>query len=130
MRTILAFSIDQAEILSIKNPDAVVVFYDVPVLWRAGHHRRLTPTQFRFVFSILARRGGVAVKEDIFEDLYGDREDGGPEAQTKMMDVLLCKCRQFVAPLGIVFRTEHGRGICAELIPILTPETTASRSVE
>ncbi|TCT42762.1 transcriptional regulator [Martelella mediterranea] len=66
----------------------------------------LTPTELK-LWAMLKRRGRVD-RQAIYTVIYGDRADGGPKPKT--IDVLMCKLRHKVQPLGYQVESSYGHG--------------------
>ncbi len=73
---------------------------EFPVEWR------LSPTEAA-IFQALIRRERLR-RESLWDLLYGDRQDGGPEP--KILDVLIFNLRRKVSKLGVTILTIHGFG--------------------
>lgn len=72
----------------------------LPIEWR------LTRSEARLFGALLSKE--VATKGAVMLALYGDRPDGG--ADTKIVDVFVCKLRRKLKPFGIAIHTEWGVG--------------------
>jgi len=66
----------------------------------------LTGAEMRIFGVLLARE--MATKDALMAALY--RDLGKDEAQVKIVDVLVCKMRKKLVPLGIVIETIWGQG--------------------
>jgi DNA-binding response OmpR family regulator len=65
------------------------------------HHRKA-----RLVNFLLINQGRLCTKAEIFDHMYGDDPDGGPEYGNDIIDVLVCRLRKKGWPI----ETEWGRG--------------------
>lgn len=110
LQVILALNAHHAHRLAGLHPDALVVDYDRRTLLRDGTAVRFEPTKFQILFSIARHLGGIRSKTDLFDELWGYREDGGPDSQEKVVDVHLCKIRKVLPALGIGIETVWGQG--------------------
>ena len=43
---------------------------------------------------LAANRGRITTRADLFDVIYGNEEDGGPESGEKLIDIWVCKVRQ------------------------------------
>lgn len=64
-----------------------------------GKTLRLRPIQFRLVCALIL--GGPMRKETLFEHLYEDREDGGPDGWTRLIDVMLQHIKPKLCSIGL-----------------------------
>jgi DNA-binding response OmpR family regulator len=65
------------------------------------HHRKAKLVNF-----LLINQGRLCTKDEIFDYMYGDDPDGGPEYGPHIVDVLVCRLRKKGWPI----ETEWGRG--------------------
>lgn len=69
---------------------------------------RLPPTQMRLLMAFAACPGRLLVARDLIEAVWFDDPHGGPDAFASVISVMLHRCRYALAPLGLVFATNHG----------------------
>ena len=79
------------------------------------HEWKLTKTE-RAIFVMLVRRE-IVQKTAIFDELYAERSDGGPE--TDVINVFVSKLRRKVQPHGVEILSSYGVGF------YLAPEVRA-----
>jgi DNA-binding response OmpR family regulator len=80
-----------------------------------GRGVQLTRLQF-WIISLLASHGGIVSNREIFEMLYGEDEDGGPENWTAVVAEFIRRVRVKLAVLPrITIRNAHGRGYWLEV---------------
>lgn len=99
----------------LENPELQQLRYRIIVLEDAlGMNAKNVPVDYGLtaleasIFGMLDKQRGRALSRDrIFWALYGDQND--PPA-TKIIDVVICRIRQKLAPFGLVIRTHWGVG--------------------
>lgn len=67
-----------------------------------------TPTLFRVVLLLAAAPYRID-KEQMMDQLYGEREDGGADS-TAICSVYICLTRRKLSPLGLSIKNESGFG--------------------
>lgn len=81
-------------------PDVTVHRISTRNLRNALDKLRELPPQQRELLNILAsRRGGIVSRETIADELYADREDGGPEYANKVIGTLVHGLRKRGFPI-------------------------------
>lgn len=70
---------------------------------------RLTPLQTRLVLALARHPGRLFSTEQIMLKLYGDLNTDAPSP--KIVQVLICKVRPLIAPLGFSIETVYGHGV-------------------
>lgn len=73
---------------------------------RFHHVAKLTKSEARLVAALV--KSGRATKDRLYWSLYGEDIDGGRDP--KIIDVLICKVRNKLTPLGITIETYWGAG--------------------
>ena len=68
-----------------------------------GKQFRISRSQIQMVDLLLARQ--AVTRDSIFESLYGNRPDGGPESGTKIIDQMLVHIRKALMVQGIPILT-------------------------
>ena len=68
----------------------------------------LTGTETIVLRELITRYPDIASKERIHHTMYAMDRDGG--ALEKIVDVMICKLRKKISPLGIEITTSWGRG--------------------
>lgn len=79
------------------------------VAWRNGAFIKMQPSQRR-VFCALAAVRRYVSHNDLFEVLYGGREDGGPECSVNAVGQRVYRLRQICGVLGVRVESSHGWG--------------------
>lgn len=77
--------------------------------WRNGAGARMAPS-VRFVLCVLAAAERRASCDELFEGLYGDRKDGGPEYDRNSVSQRINRARHVCRLLGLHIETAWGRG--------------------
>lgn len=72
----------------------------------SGTAIRLTTEQGTLLSVLLGRYGKPVLRETLYDVLWGDDPEGGPDAPEKVMDVQLSKIRKTCRSLGITFETK------------------------
>lgn len=78
---------------------------------RGGLAATMTPQEFKLVSMALPRPGQIVTKGEIYDAVWGDDPDGGPENLQKSIDVLMFRVRGKLTPLGILLLNRCGRGV-------------------
>lgn len=91
----------------IRNAPATLV-EDRGMVVANGSFAVLTGSETTILRELIARFPAVASKERLYNALYALDIDGG--AQEKIVDVMICKIRKKLAPLGIEITTSWGQG--------------------
>lgn len=86
-----------------------VIDYDAGIIVKDGQFAALTESEFAVHAKLAERPGHVVSKETLMLSLYGMRNDS-EEPLEKIIDVLVCKARKKLKPLGIAIDTVWGRG--------------------
>lgn len=68
----------------------------------------LSGYRMKLLRALAAAQPAAARKDRLYDALYGDVLDGGPDP--KIIDVMVCQMRGQVAHLGLVIETHWGRG--------------------
>lgn len=90
-------------------PQSPAVFVeDRGIVVANGCFAVLTGTEGQIMQKLIQSFPNVADKEKIHEALYAFDPDGG--AEPKIVDVLICKLRKKLTPLGVDITTSWGRG--------------------
>lgn len=103
------FSARALLVKSTEDGDTLFVSTIEQSIARRGKVVRLPRCEFRLVLCLLPATLTLVSKPMIFEGLWGDREDGGPD-DTRVIDIMLCKMRRSLAGLGVFVETVWGRG--------------------
>jgi DNA-binding response OmpR family regulator len=94
----------------MEDGDLVVMPKD-GVVTRGESRVRLTPMEMEFFSFLCKRHGRVVSRGSAMQYLYQLRDD---EPSEKIIDVMLCKVRRKLQPLGVVIRTSWGYGWALE----------------
>lgn len=87
----------------------MIIDYDAGIIVRDGQFAALTETEFALHEKLVERPGHVVSRESLMVSLYGLRNDS-EEPLEKIIDVLACKARKKLKPLGISIENVWGRG--------------------
>jgi len=96
-----------------RNPDAWVIDLADQRIHGFSRHRMGT-VEFRLMTLLLIRAGRVATYGMIFDAVWGDREDGGPNNPRQMISVIASRLRPELRRAGFDLRTEWGVGMVVE----------------
>lgn len=97
--------------VAARNPFAIVIDHSdrrIRGIRGVGH---LSPAQFTLLSSLLLNFGRVVTYEELFEFMWGDREDGGPEYAQSSIVVRAYQLRQMVHGSGLEIGTRWGWGL-------------------
>lgn len=94
-----------------RNPWAVVIDHSKRGVYGIRGVGRLSPAQFTLLSSLLLNFGRVIPYEEIFECMWGDRDDGGPEYAQSSIVVRACQLRRMVDGSGLEIGTRWGWGL-------------------
>jgi DNA-binding response OmpR family regulator len=86
--------------------------------------RWFSRTEFRIVF-LLAAADRPVLAEQLIEQLWGDREDGGPDYVLRALSVYFTRLRQKLNPLGLrIENIRYGGGwrLCVDGAPVRARE--------
>lgn len=100
----------------IRVVDNFVYWEGKMVEWYESHSRRIVSGITAQVFILLYNERGKRVsREKLYDALYADREDGGPD--TKILDVYLCRVRSTIRRYGMPFKitTLHANNFASPL---------------
>lgn len=79
----------------------------------------LPEAEFRLIRVLLDNPGRVVSRNALFDSMFWDRGESG-EPGSKILDVMVCKIRKKLVPLGIGIATHWGRGY-EMVVPALAP---------
>lgn len=86
-----------------------VIDFDAGIIVRDGQFAALTESEFALHTKLAEHPGRVVSRESLMVSLYGLRHDS-EEPLDKIIDVLACKARKKLKPLGIAIENVWGRG--------------------
>lgn len=92
------------------GPRLVIGLHDQR-LARYGETLRLPRKEFNMAVVLLSASGRLVSHDELFDALYGDREDGGPDE--KIIAIMLCRLRKKLVQVGVRIETHHGQGFRA-----------------
>ena len=97
------------------------------VLSRGNVRVACGPATFRLLTGLLARRasgGGILTKKELIDHVYGDEEEGGPDAANMAVNTLIFHARQgqhrhraVLRSLGLSIIAHGHRGYTIEVCP-------------
>ena len=88
-------------------------------------NNRIRPDSVRILFVLLAQQSRVVHKSEIVSAMWGDREDGGPDAADKSIEINICRLRKCCHLIHVRIDTEPTRGYIATVLPIpASPDMT------
>lgn len=97
--------------VAARNPGAIVIDHSdrrIRGIRGVGH---LSPAQFTLLSSLLLNFGRIVTYEELFEFMWGDREDGGPEFAQSSIVVRAHQIRKMVDGSGLEIGTRWGWGL-------------------
>ncbi|MFG1462102.1 helix-turn-helix domain-containing protein [Xanthobacter sp. DSM 24535] len=98
------------------DPDTIVIALGPCCIIRGQRIAHLSPIRLRLAMLLLGANGQVVSRADLFDAMYGEREDGGPFE--KIIDINLVPVRRALKPLGVSVVTRWGRGLETIINPI------------
>jgi DNA-binding response OmpR family regulator len=90
--------------------DKIRAHFSSRLISRGAVVASFSPNEFRFVLLHLVKLNCVVSKEMILEQVWGDREDGGPEQIDRIINVMKYNMRPKLASIGLDLSTVWGRG--------------------
>lgn len=97
--------------VAVRNPGAVVIDHSERRVWGIRGIGRLPPAQFRFLTTALLNYGRVITYEELFEAMWGDRPDGGPEYAKSSITVRAYQVRALLRGSGLELGSHWGFGL-------------------
>lgn len=94
-----------------RNPYAIVIDHSEKRIYGIRGLDHLSPAKFRFLMILLANFGRLVTYEDIFDGMWGDQEDGGPEYAKRIMDQYMTALRRRMVGSGLEIGTIFGVGL-------------------
>lgn len=98
---------------------AELIVDDSGILVRNGRFAALTRMEFALFNALNAAQPRIRSKEQLLNDLYGLQIE---EPEIKIIDVLVCKVRKKLQPLGVEVQTVWASGY--RLLPVSGGNTT------
>lgn len=97
--------------VAARNPGAIVIDHSEKRIYGIRGLDHLSPAKFRFLMILLANFGRLVTYEDIFDGMWGDQEDGGPEYAKRIMDQYMTALRRRMVGSGLEIGTIFGVGL-------------------
>lgn len=88
--------------------EGIVINRQARSIMRDGHRIYLRRTFFRLGCALLL--GGWLPKQALFDLLYGDREDGGPDSGPKIVEIMMSQMKPRFARIGLEIRASGPYG--------------------
>lgn len=97
--------------VAARNPGAIVVDHSERRVYGIRGVVNLSPTQFSVLTALVLNFGSPVADEELYEFLWGDREDGGPEFAQSSLSVRAYQLRNMVDGSGLEIGTRWGFGL-------------------
>lgn len=97
--------------VAVRNPGAIVIDHSQKRIYGIRGIGHLPPAQFRFLTLALLNFGRVITYDDVFDAMWGEQADGGPEFAKRITDQYRRRLREALMSSGLEIGTVFGVGI-------------------